>query len=72
MLESFIASLTLDLLVSLLQQLSNGLHDLGEVWNESSIMASQSKETLYLRHCHWWLPFQDLFHLAGVHRDSFR
>jgi hypothetical protein len=72
MLESFIASLTPNILVSLLQQLSNGLHDLGEVQNESSIIANQSKEISYLGHCHWRLPFQDLFHLAGVHRDSFR
>jgi hypothetical protein len=36
------------------------------------IIASQSKETSYLGHRRWRLPFQDLLHLAGVHRDSFR
>jgi hypothetical protein len=72
MLESFIASLSPEILVSLFQQFSNWLHDLGEVWNESMIIASQPKKTSYLGHRRWWLPFQDLFHLAEVHRDSFR
>jgi hypothetical protein len=35
------------------------------------IIASQPKETSYLRHRRWRLPLQDLFHLARVHRDSF-
>jgi hypothetical protein len=72
MLESFITSLAPEILISLLQQSSNWLHDLGEVWNEPSIIASQPKETSYLRHRCWRLPIQDLLHLAGVHRDYLR
>jgi hypothetical protein len=65
MLESFIISLAPDIL-------SNGLHDLGEVRNECYIIASKSKETLYLEDHHWQFPFQDLLHFAGVHRESFK
>jgi hypothetical protein len=71
MLESFITSLAPEILVSLLQQFSNWLHDLGEVQNEPSIITSQPKETWYLRHRCWWLPFQDLHRIVEVHHDSF-
>jgi hypothetical protein len=50
MLESFITSLTPDILVSLFQQFSNWLRDLGEVWNELSIIVGQPKETSYPGH----------------------
>jgi hypothetical protein len=72
MLESFITSLAPEILVSLFQQSSNWLRNLGEVWNEPSIIASQPMETSYLGHRCLWLPFQDLLHLIGVHRDSLR
>jgi hypothetical protein len=45
MLKSFITSVTLDILASLLQQFSNWLCELGEVQNEPSIKVSQPKET---------------------------
>jgi hypothetical protein len=48
------------------------LCNLGEVWNESSIIANKPKKTLYLRHRCWWLPIQYISHLARVHHDSFR
>jgi hypothetical protein len=73
MLESFMTSLAPEILVSLFQQSSNWLQDLGEVGNApSSIIASQPKETSYLGHCYWWLVFEDLLHLAGVQHDSLR
>jgi hypothetical protein len=49
MLESFIASLTLEILISLFRQFSNWLRDLGEVWNESTIIDSQPKETSHTK-----------------------
>jgi hypothetical protein len=72
MLESFIISLALEILVSLFQQFSNWLHDLEEVWNEPSIIASQPKEISSLGHRCWRLPFQELHHVVRVHRDSLR
>jgi hypothetical protein len=65
MLERFIASITLDILVFFLQQPHNWLCDLGEVWNEPSIITGQLMETPHLGHSRWLLLIQDLFHLAG-------
>jgi hypothetical protein len=72
MLESFITSLAPEILVSLFQQFSNWFHDLEEVWNEPTIIASQPKETSYLGHCCWQISFQDTFHLTAVHCNSLR
>jgi hypothetical protein len=59
------------ILHSLLEELGDWLRNLGEVQNEPSIIASQHKKTTYIMYIHWWLPFQHISYLAGVHRDSF-
>jgi hypothetical protein len=60
------------ILVTLLQQLGDRLCNLGEVQNKPLIIARQPKKTLHLVHRCWWLPIQDIPHLATVLRDSFR
>jgi hypothetical protein len=44
-----------DILLHFLQKISDGFGDLGEIWDESSIVASQSKEIADLMHSPWWL-----------------
>jgi hypothetical protein len=70
--ERFHHNLTPNVLLTLLQELGDRLHDLGEVQNEPSIIARQTKKTSHLVNRLWQLSIQDITYHAKVHHDSFR
>jgi hypothetical protein len=69
--ESIFAFLTPFELFSLLQQFSHGLRNLGEVWNEVSIIPGQSQKTLNLVDSCWWLPIHHLLQFLWINNYSF-
>jgi hypothetical protein len=46
----------LDKLLLFLQMISDGFGNLGEVRDESAIVANQSEKTVDMMHSPWWLP----------------
>jgi hypothetical protein len=60
---------------SLLQQLCHRLRNSREIWNESTIIPSQSQKTPNLTDSRGWLPIHHLLHLIQINnyvilRDS--
>jgi hypothetical protein len=60
-----------DILLLYLQKISDGFGNLGEVWDECVIVASQSEKTANLIHSPWWLPISHIPYLARIHGYSF-
>jgi hypothetical protein len=58
-------------LFTFLQQISDGLSNLEEIWDEPSIVASQSKKTANLVHRLGRLPIEYILHLARLNEYSF-
>jgi hypothetical protein len=70
-LESFITTCIPNKLFTFLQQISDGLGNLGEIRDESLIVASQSKEATNLVHILGRLPIEYILHLTRVNGYSF-
>jgi hypothetical protein len=58
-------------LFTILQQIGDGLSNLGEIWNEHSIVAIQSTKTVDLVHRFVRLPIKYILHFTRVNRYSF-
>jgi hypothetical protein len=54
----------------LLQKISDGVGNLGEVQNKSMTIASQAEKTANLMHSPWRLPIQYLFFIEVVEDDD--
>jgi hypothetical protein len=55
-----------------LQKIRNGFGNLGEIWNKSTIVASQAKKASDLMHSPSRLPIQHLSNVARIHGYSLR
>jgi hypothetical protein len=55
----------------ILEQLSNRLSYLGEIWNKTTVIPRHSKETSDLMHCGGWLPFYNVLDFTWVDRYTF-
>jgi hypothetical protein len=60
----------LDKLLHFLQKISDGFDNLGEVCDESAIIANQSEKIADLMHSSWRLSIQHIPYLARIHRYS--
>jgi hypothetical protein len=69
-LECFITLCIPDKLLLFLQKIIIGFSNLGEVQDESAVVASQSEKIADLMHSPWRLPIQHISHLARIHRYS--
>jgi hypothetical protein len=70
-LERFITLGVPDKFLLFLQKIRDEFGNLGEVQNESAIVASQAEKAADLMHSPWWLAIQYLLNLSRIHRYSF-
>jgi hypothetical protein len=66
-LKCFITLCIPDIVLILLQKISDVFSNIGEVQNESSVINSQSTD---LMQNPWWFPIEHIAHLARIHGYS--